>query len=371
VDFAENQDIRRAHATKSVCTCLRNAAGKDLEPSICDYAEPTIANVPMDLLLKRASTAITGAALPPHLCQKIPTNSPRSPADTTEPEWSNSSTTLAEPNLTNLCKSSPIFLFYFGLLSTQLDMCSRISWCIGRTFFTEEFQAYISAHSNDISEEERVYMRLRYLRTLAKLDESTKRCGFWYTCLGSVVTVGSLIVPALISVQDRPVHSDADTEDKAQHENNVYWTVWGISLAVTAANAIIKMLQLDKTYITRNIRLNQLKSEGTHYLACSGVYRHCATRQERFILFTENVERIKAEQTLEEFTHQRSGNELAAAPLIMSANPQPHVITSQVTVEPNGASRVNQDPDTETETLDPITTSQPDSATLSTEVTSV
>ncbi len=250
-------------------------------------------------------------------------------------------------------------------------MCSRISWCFGRTFFTEEFQAYINAHCTDISEEERVYMRLRYLRTLAKLDESTKRCGFWYTGLGSVVTVGSLIVPALISVQDRPVESDADTQDKAQHENNVYWTVWGISLAVTAANAIIKMLQLDKTYITRNIRLNQLKSEGTQYLACSGVYGQCATRQERFILFTENVERIKAEQTLEEFTHQRSGNELAAAPLIMSANPQPQVITSQVTVDPNASSHVNGVPDTETETVGPTTTSQPDSATRSTEVSNV
>jgi hypothetical protein len=208
-------------------------------------------------------------------------------------------------------------------------MCSRISWCIGRTFFTEEFRAYINAHSNDISEEEKVYMKMRYLRTLAKLDESTKRCGFWYTSLGTVVTVGSLIVPALISVQDRPVQSDADNEDKAQHENNVYWTVWGISLAVTAANAIIKMLQLDKTYITRNIRLNQLKSEGTRYLACSGAYAQCPTRQERFRLFTDNVERIKAEQTLEEFTHQRSGNELAAAPLVLTATSPSQTLTQQ------------------------------------------
>ena len=196
-------------------------------------------------------------------------------------------------------------------------MCSRVSWCIGRNFFTEEFQSYLDANSGTISEEEQVYMKLRYLRTLSKLDESTKRSGFWYTALGSVVTVGSLIVPALISVQDRPVQTNADREDRAQHENNVYWTVWGISLAVTASNAIIKMLQLDKTYITRNIRLNQLKSEGTRYLASAGVYAECATREERFRLFTENVERIKAEQTLEEFTHQRSGNEMASLPVVL------------------------------------------------------
>ena len=238
-------------------------------------------------------------------------------------------------------------------------MCSRVSWCIGRTFFTEEFQAYINAHSNDISEEERVYMKMRYLRTLAKLDESTKRCGFWYTGLGSVVTVGSLIVPALISVQDRPVQSNADTEDKAQHENNVYWTVWGISLAVTASNAIIKMLQLDKTYITRNIRLNQLKSEGTRYLACSGAYAQCATRQERFRLFTDNVERIKAEQTLEEFTHQRSGNELAASQLVTGGYPDTQVNTVQQINVPSQATV--QSVETEDyEPSGPTMSSQPD-----------
>jgi hypothetical protein len=50
----------------------------------------------MDLLLKRASIVITGAALPPKLCRMIPTNSLRLPADIMEPEWSNLSTTLVE-----------------------------------------------------------------------------------------------------------------------------------------------------------------------------------------------------------------------------------------------------------------------------------
>ena len=189
-------------------------------------------------------------------------------------------------------------------------MCSRASWCVGRSFFVQEFQSYID-ESTDVSDEERVYMRVRYLRSLKQLDQATKRSSFWYTALGSVVTVGSLIVPALISVQDRPVESNATNSERQQHENNVYWTVWGISLAVTASNAIIKMLQLDKTYITRNIRLNQLKSEGTRYLAKAGMYSQCANREEMFNLFAENVERIKAEQTLEEFTHQRNGNDIS------------------------------------------------------------
>jgi hypothetical protein len=75
---------------------LRNAATKDPETNTCDCAAPNIANAPTDLLLKRASTAITGAALPPKLCRMIPTNSLRLPADIMEPEWSNLSTTLVE-----------------------------------------------------------------------------------------------------------------------------------------------------------------------------------------------------------------------------------------------------------------------------------
>lgn len=99
-DFAESLDILRGRVTKSACTCSRNAAGKDPETNTCDCAGPNIANAPTDLLLKPASTAITGAAMPPRQYSMIPTDSLRSPARTTEPGWSRFATTLAEPDQT-------------------------------------------------------------------------------------------------------------------------------------------------------------------------------------------------------------------------------------------------------------------------------
>jgi hypothetical protein len=185
-------------------------------------------------------------------------------------------------------------------------MCSRISWCFGQSFYADQFQTHINELDEQaVTAEERVFIRARYLRSLRQLDQSAKRVTFWFYGLSSIVTVGSLLVPALISVQDRPTVSDANDADRRNHENQVYWAVWGLSVAVTTANAIIKLMQLDRTSVTRVLRLNQLKGEGSLYLTGSGEYAQTACRRERFRLFAANVERIKREQMLEEYTQHR------------------------------------------------------------------
>ena len=191
-------------------------------------------------------------------------------------------------------------------------MCSRISWCFGQSFYADQFQAHVDELDNEaVTPEERVFLRARYLRSLRQLDQSAKRVTFWFYGLSSIVTVGSLLVPALISVQDRPTDSDASDVDRRNHENQVYWAVWGLSVAVTTANAIIKLMQLDRTSVTRVLRLNQLKGEGSLYLTGAGEYALAASPRERFRRFAANVERIKREQVLEEYTQHR--DEPAAA----------------------------------------------------------
>lgn len=185
-------------------------------------------------------------------------------------------------------------------------MCSRISWCFGQSYYADEVQAHVDAlGETEITTEERVYIRARYLRSLRQLDQSAKRVTFWFYGLSSVVTVGSLLVPALISVQDRPTTLDASDVDRRAHENQVYWAVWGLSVAVTTANAIIKLMQLDRTSVTRVLRLNQLKGEGALYLTHAGEYAGLDNARARFKTFAANIERIKREQMLEEYTQHR------------------------------------------------------------------
>ena len=180
-------------------------------------------------------------------------------------------------------------------------MCSRISWCFGRSFFTNNFERAIQNYSDD----KKNYLHFRYLRIVRNLEMSTKRSAFWYYTLTSMVTIGSIMTPALISVQGRPTEYDSSEEEAEKHANNVYWSVWGISILVTCSNAIIKLLDLDKTYITRNIRVNQLRSEGCMYLSKSGIYK-IQDDDARFKEFVNNVEKIKNHQIVEEYTQHQN-----------------------------------------------------------------
>lgn len=176
-------------------------------------------------------------------------------------------------------------------------MCSRVSWCFGRSYFTEHFRSVCS----NLEEEKRNFVNMRYLRLVKNLEESTKRSALFYYVFSALVTSGSILVPSLISIQDRTFNHDATEIEQSEHSNNIYWTVWGISITVTLSNAFIKLLRLDQTYISRNLRLNQLRSEGIMYLSSVGDY-NVVDPDQKFRKFVDNVEKIKNMQMHQEFT---------------------------------------------------------------------
>lgn len=176
-------------------------------------------------------------------------------------------------------------------------MCSRISWWFGRSYFVRNFRSITS----NLNDKERNFINVRYLRLVKNLEKKTKRSEFFYYFFSSLVTTGSIIVPSLISIQDRAFKFNPSDEEMDKHSNNIYWTVWSISLIVTFSNAFIKMLRIDQTYIYRNLRLNQLKSEGVMFVSGIGDYKNLNNDQ-RFEIFVINVEKIKNLQMNQEFT---------------------------------------------------------------------
>lgn len=199
-------------------------------------------------------------------------------------------------------------------------MCSRISWCFGKSYFVQNFRA-ITTNLNDT---ERNFINLRYLRIIKNLEETTKRSAFFYYIFSAIVTTGSIIVPSLISIQDRSFKHNATEEEKNEHSNNVYWTVWGISMSVTLANAFIKLLRLDQTFISRNLRLNQLRSEGVMFTSGIGDYS-CADQEDCFRRFVTNVEKIKNLQMYQEFT--QNGEISRETNNLVTLSEQPHRMT--------------------------------------------
>jgi len=176
-------------------------------------------------------------------------------------------------------------------------MCSIVSWCFGKSYFIQNFRAITTT----LTDVERNYINLRYLRLIKNLEETTKRSGLFYYLFSGLVTTGSIIVPSLISIQDRSFKYNATEQEKEEHSNNVYWSVWGISLAVTFSNAFIKLLRLDQTFISRNLRLNQLRSEGVMFISNIGDY-NIEDKDECFRRFVSNIEKIKNLQMSQEFT---------------------------------------------------------------------
>lgn len=185
-------------------------------------------------------------------------------------------------------------------------MCSSISWCVNRGDFKRRFEVILSQEDETLNNRSKDILRERYVNMVNKLEIHAKRASFWFLSLSTLTTVGSIVVPALISIQDKTFDVNSDEEEQKEHENNVYWASWGISLTVTISNALVRLFSFDKTSITRKLRMNRLKSEGWLFLELAGDYSRFATNQEAFQTFCNNVERIKTEQIEEEYTFNNS-----------------------------------------------------------------
>jgi hypothetical protein len=181
-------------------------------------------------------------------------------------------------------------------------MCSSVSWCFNRGEFSKKFDKILSEEDTRLTETSKNILRNRYVCLVNKLEVSSKRSSFLYHSFSSIITVGSILVPALISIQDRTFTNSQEEEEKADHENRIYWSTWGVSLSVTLSNAMIRLFGLDKTYITRKLRSNKLTSEGWLFLELSGDYSDFSSHQDAFSYFCDKIETIKTEQIREEYT---------------------------------------------------------------------
>jgi len=170
-------------------------------------------------------------------------------------------------------------------------------------------------------------IRERYIRVLA---DFVRRCRLYSTLyhVGHfVITVGSLIVPALMSIQ----YADTGASIIANYQAIIYWVTWVISLLVTTCNGVITLFKVDKKYFFLHTTTERLKSEGWQYFELTGRYagqlihyEMLPTHANQFIFFSHAVEKIKMKQIEEEYykqedTHTNPQVRTGAAPVVPSA----------------------------------------------------
>jgi hypothetical protein len=156
---------------------------------------------------------------------------------------------------------------------------------------------------NDIEGIDGLSKKALLYRTSSVLDEYTQRA-YLYTWVyhggRSIVTIGSLIVPALLSIQNGGGGLNA-------YANELYWLTWTTSLLVTMFNGILTLFKIEKKYIYLNTLQEQVRSEGWQYVQLTGKYgghhysSQISTHKNELIHFTHSLERIKLNQTNEEF----------------------------------------------------------------------
>jgi hypothetical protein len=144
------------------------------------------------------------------------------------------------------------------------------------------------------------------VRYISMIEDMRGRVKFHATLFHTgrtVVTVGSLIVPAMMSIQ----YSQTGNSGTIDISTVVYWFTWCVSLLVTTFNGILTLFKIDKKYYFLHTTLEQLKSEAWQYIHLSGKYAGhytkgiIPTHSNQYVFFTHNLEKIKLKQVEEEY----------------------------------------------------------------------
>ena len=147
-------------------------------------------------------------------------------------------------------------------------------------------------------------IRTRFLNILENFQRRTRNYSIIFFLGHFMITVGSLLVPALMSIQN----SDKDmTFSGINFPVHMYWATFIISVLVTTFNGILTLFKVDKKYYFLNTTLERLRSEGWQYVGLTGRYsghlinHRPPTHTNQFMFFIHYVEKIKMKQVEEEY----------------------------------------------------------------------
>lgn len=152
----------------------------------------------------------------------------------------------------------------------------------------------------------------RFIFCYKKLHRKVITYKFLYYLGHSIVTIGSLIVPALLSIQ----YNTGDVTNSGHgYISGIYWSTWILSLLVTIFNGVLTLFKIDRNYYLYNIYLEKLKSETYQYFSLSGRYtgHHTGdnyrqrTYTDQLIVYSYVLEKIYMKLVENEFAQIEDG----------------------------------------------------------------
>jgi len=150
----------------------------------------------------------------------------------------------------------------------------------------------------DLSHLQKQIVQSRYISILENFQKRANKYSVVFFMGHFIITVGSLFVPALLSIQN----SSASTLIGANFSAQMYWATFIVSLLVTIFNGILTLFKIDKKFYFLTTTLERLRTEGWQYFGLTGRYSHSgSTHANQFIYFTHQIEKIKMKQVEEEY----------------------------------------------------------------------
>jgi hypothetical protein len=155
-----------------------------------------------------------------------------------------------------------------------------------------------------LDSDEKENIKDRYLTVLNGYAGRRFRYSWAFHSLRNIITVGSLIVPAILSFPYFNGSVQAETGAAMSFES--YLVTWVLSLLVTISNGLMSLMKIEKKYYIMNTVYEQLLSEGWQFINLTGRYgpRKGEARPSHELhapLFTHIIEKIRMKQIEEEY----------------------------------------------------------------------
>ena len=134
--------------------------------------------------------------------------------------------------------------------------------------FVKDFEEGLRV--TDLSGRAKLFIRKRYLNLYKSYHKKHKTTKYYMNASRTTVTVGALMVPALITI-DNDVRNDLQSLNSLA-SNSIYYVTLLTSLFVSVVNAMNELLQLPKRYHVQATTQQRLEQEGWSFLLLRGNY---------------------------------------------------------------------------------------------------
>ena len=204
---------------------------------------------------------------------------------------------------------------------------------IGKSSICYNFRQSIT--TLDVTETDRTLLVDRYMGELDSMQSWISKLGFWRRFGSIFVLAGTVVTPALVSIQHYAME-------------RLFWSVFGLSLGTGVVSSLLAMFSVESREVQAKMTYEMLISEGFQFLELSCAYTEFKSHRAAVSTFFTNIETLISDHNtkdLEEVKNNRLAQAQQTQPIPMRTTTMhvpvlsraPSRAQSPRRQEPNGA----------------------------------